>query len=79
MIKIIVFVDRLIYYYIDTTQRDGVYQIISYHLNVHQLEVVYFNKVTQTEFCTHFLFLQTTQFASSVIIVCFTDLNNINL
>ena len=27
MIKIVVFIDWLIYYYIDTTQRDGSYQI----------------------------------------------------
>ena len=27
IIKIVVFIDRPIYYYIDTTQRDGSYQI----------------------------------------------------
>jgi hypothetical protein len=31
MIRIVVFIDWLIYYYIDTTQRDGSYQTTSTH------------------------------------------------
>jgi len=33
MIKIVVIIDWLIYYYIDTTQRDGSYQILSLGYN----------------------------------------------
>ena len=42
MIKIVVFIDWLIYYYTDTTQRDGSYQILS---KEHRLLITFFSSI----------------------------------